>query len=296
MEAPGNLGRALGLEAEAVQENVVHFELLALETSAAGEGAPCLEQLAAARFAVEDPTGGLPCQPRPLLHAGLSEEAARGLRVQLLEHTLRWTAGHLWQRGCWDLHISRLHPASWHGGGGASTQRRGAGAAAGQGGRAAPDQQGAAEAAPDLWGSMAFGDNVEDEWFVVWLLLELTRAFPVTARSDLAGLFPVCHLCLAWPLLYEGNGAVIAQRAPLLRPSLASSCILVLQQPLIPHCRVWDNDGEFLLIEAAYSLPRWLKPESAANRVGGLAGCSPRSTAWSTSSTSCCAAACKEDE
>lgn len=32
--------------------------------------------------------------------------------------------------------------------------------------------------------------------------------------------------------------------------------------------RVWDNDGEFLLIEAAYSLPRWLKPESAANRVG----------------------------
>lgn len=30
--------------------------------------------------------------------------------------------------------------------------------------------------------------------------------------------------------------------------------------------RVWDNDGEFLLIEAAYSLPRWLKPETAANR------------------------------
>jgi hypothetical protein len=31
--------------------------------------------------------------------------------------------------------------------------------------------------------------------------------------------------------------------------------------------QVWDNDGEFLLIEAAYHLPRWLKPESAANRV-----------------------------
>lgn len=31
--------------------------------------------------------------------------------------------------------------------------------------------------------------------------------------------------------------------------------------------RVWDNDGEFLLIEAAYSLPRWLKPEAATNRV-----------------------------
>ncbi|KAK9909024.1 hypothetical protein WJX75_006178 [Coccomyxa subellipsoidea] len=31
--------------------------------------------------------------------------------------------------------------------------------------------------------------------------------------------------------------------------------------------RVWDNDGEFLLIEAAYSLPRWLKPETSTNRV-----------------------------
>ncbi len=31
--------------------------------------------------------------------------------------------------------------------------------------------------------------------------------------------------------------------------------------------QVWDNDGEFLLIEAAYALPRWLKPETAANRL-----------------------------
>ncbi|KAL6777125.1 hypothetical protein ACKKBF_B20300 [Auxenochlorella protothecoides x Auxenochlorella symbiontica] len=31
--------------------------------------------------------------------------------------------------------------------------------------------------------------------------------------------------------------------------------------------RVWDNDGEFLLIEAAHSLPRGLKPEIADNRV-----------------------------
>lgn len=30
---------------------------------------------------------------------------------------------------------------------------------------------------------------------------------------------------------------------------------------------MWDNDGDFLLIEAAYALPRWLKPEVAGNRV-----------------------------
>jgi hypothetical protein len=31
--------------------------------------------------------------------------------------------------------------------------------------------------------------------------------------------------------------------------------------------RVWDNDGEFILIEAAYGLPSWLKPETSVNRV-----------------------------
>lgn len=31
--------------------------------------------------------------------------------------------------------------------------------------------------------------------------------------------------------------------------------------------RVEDNDGEFLLIEAADYLPKWLNPESSENRV-----------------------------
>lgn len=44
-----------------------------------------------------------------------------------------------------------------------------------------------------------------------------------------------------------------------------------LPSPL-PFCRVWDNDGEFLLIEAAYGLPRWLKPETAQNRLWLHAG------------------------
>ncbi len=31
--------------------------------------------------------------------------------------------------------------------------------------------------------------------------------------------------------------------------------------------RVYDTDGEFLLIEAAKTLPKWLSPEIAENRV-----------------------------
>ncbi|KAF4102097.1 protein ecdysoneless homolog [Onychostoma macrolepis] len=64
-----------------------------------------------------------------------------------------------------------------------------------------------------LGGVTQFGDNVEDEWFVVYLLKHITRTF-----SDVAAV--VC-----------------------------------------------DNDGQFLLIEAAEHLPKWLDPGSSENRV-----------------------------
>lgn len=64
-----------------------------------------------------------------------------------------------------------------------------------------------------IGGSTQFGDNVEDEWFIVYLLQQITQAFPELAA------------------------------------------------------RVEDNDGEFLLIEAADYLPKWLNPDTSENRV-----------------------------
>uniref|UniRef100_A0A671M636 Protein ecdysoneless homolog n=1 Tax=Sinocyclocheilus anshuiensis TaxID=1608454 RepID=A0A671M636_9TELE len=64
-----------------------------------------------------------------------------------------------------------------------------------------------------LGGVTEFGDNVEDEWFIVYLLKHITRTF-----SDIAAV-------------------------------------------------VYDNDGQFLLIEAAEHLPKWLDPDSSENRV-----------------------------
>ncbi|CUS09149.1 unnamed protein product [Tuber aestivum] len=64
-----------------------------------------------------------------------------------------------------------------------------------------------------LRGRTEYGDSVDDEWLIVWILRELTGDFPNL-----------------W-------------------------------------ARVYDTDGEFLLIEAASTLPRWLKPEIADNRV-----------------------------
>ena len=77
-------------------------------------------------------------------------------------------------------------------------------------------------AATLLRGSFAFGENVEDEWFAVWLL---SQAAPAAAA---------------------GAGA-----------AAAAAAVLQLR----------DDDGDFLLIEAAGSLPRWVHPERVMHRV-----------------------------
>lgn len=64
-----------------------------------------------------------------------------------------------------------------------------------------------------LHGLTSYGDSVEDEWLVVYILKELSKTCP-----DL------------WIQLV-------------------------------------DTDGQFLLIEAANALPKWLNPEVADNRV-----------------------------
>ena len=64
-----------------------------------------------------------------------------------------------------------------------------------------------------LHGRTEYGDSIEDEWVIVWLLRELTRSFPYL-----------------W-------------------------------------AKVTDSDGEFLLIEASGTIPEWLEPEVAENRV-----------------------------
>lgn len=129
--------------------------------------------------------------------------------------------GYVWQRDAFALTPSAQRPPPWDAASGKAPRR----AAAADGNGSAPASSGSASSSssagaspPCLWGVVSFGDAVDDEWFVVWLLLELTRQFAGAAA------------------------------------------------------RVWDDDGEFLLIEAAYSLPRWLKPEVGAGRVWLHAG------------------------
>ena len=80
-----------------------------------------------------------------------------------------------------------------------------------------------------LEGRMRVGDAVDDEWCAVWLLREISKRWDVVIRFVRAPptSFPP-HLILA---------------------------------------SASDSDGEFLLIEAAESLPRWVNPSNAINRV-----------------------------
>lgn len=42
-----------------------------------------------------------------------------------------------------------------------------------------------------------------------------------------------------------------------------------MTKELLPY-RVFDSDGEFLLIEAANNLPSWVSPSNAQNRVSNV--------------------------
>ncbi|CAJ1931282.1 unnamed protein product [Sphenostylis stenocarpa] len=66
---------------------------------------------------------------------------------------------------------------------------------------------------PHLHGHLRFGDNLDDEWFAVFLLFQISLRFPSLSL------------------------------------------------------RVWDSDGDFLLIEAAFHLPRWLNPDTSHHRL-----------------------------
>ena len=87
-----------------------------------------------------------------------------------------------------------------------------------------------------FWGELDFGDAVDDEWAAAWMLLRATaESFKVDDEGS-----------------GEGNAS---------SPSSSSS-----SSSFRLAARCWDDDGDFLLIEAADALPRWLSPVNSDNR------------------------------
>ncbi|EXC35466.1 hypothetical protein L484_026773 [Morus notabilis] len=117
--------------------------------------------------------------------AAVAAASLQSLHLQILETLSPFTADYIWQHEPFNLSVSSAPKPSCL----------------------------CSDHLPHLHGKLRYGDNLEDEWFVVFLLFEASRRFP-----DLS-------------------------------------------------VRVWDTDGEFLLIEAAFHLPRWLNPDNSLHRV-----------------------------
>ncbi|CAN7101085.1 unnamed protein product [Brassica rapa subsp. narinosa] len=132
--------------------------------------------------------------------ASLSSAALQSLHLQIIDFLSPFTSPYIWQHEPFSLSISLPSSSA-----------------------SCPCTD---TPLPHLHGKLKYGDNLEDEWFAVFLLFRISAAFPSTS------------------------------------------------------IRVWDTDGEFLLIEAAFHLPRWLNPETSRNRVflrGGDLHIVPRS-------------------
>ncbi|CAO2163186.1 unnamed protein product [Urochloa humidicola] len=75
-----------------------------------------------------------------------------------------------------------------------------------------------------------------------------------------------CALCATPPVPHLHGALRFGDSLP--DEWLATSLLFALTRAFPDiAARAWDSDGEFLLIEAAFALPRWLDPESAPNRV-----------------------------
>ena len=103
---------------------------------------------------------------------------------------------------------------------------------------------------PCVWGETSFGDAVSDEWFVAALLVDVTRTVPgcVVRLWDDDGEFFVSG---KWGVWGQERNRDARNKPPSPPP---------------------PTPGDFLLIEAAPALPRWLRPDTAPHRVWLVGG------------------------
>ncbi|CAI9272088.1 unnamed protein product [Lactuca saligna] len=109
----------------------------------------------------------------------------QSLHLQILQYLSQYTTNYIWQHEPFTFSPSTQSPCSF-----------------------CPSNH-----IPHLHGKLRYGDNLEDEWFIVFLLFQASQKFP--------------------------NLSI----------------------------HVWDTDGEFLLIESAFHLPKWVNPETTTNRI-----------------------------
>jgi hypothetical protein len=181
-------------------------------------------------------------------------------------------SGYIWEQDAFVLHA--VCPSVSHDERGSVPALQSVGVGAGRGGGNGAAGSSQASRNPPLTGSddpflyatMRLRENVEDEWFATWLLRELSAGAALRDAGGSGG---------------SGSGgggsSNATSRAQAQAASTAaygpSSPVSMILDPAVAaaangavfHLR--DSDGQYLLIEAADALPRWMTPETTENRV-----------------------------
>jgi len=92
--------------------------------------------------------------PVSSLHESSDSQILLDLRTKYLEYVEKYTKDYIWQRDRFDLDV-------WNSDRFASHERKGS-----------------VQSWPaHLYGRIRYGDNIEDEWYIVFMLLELSSSF-----------------------------------------------------------------------------------------------------------------------
>ena len=94
----------------------------------------------------------------------------------------------------------------------------------------------------------------------------------VCASKGLHGFSWTHFLILAWPLPHPPTPHLESCASSAQAQQNPQSSLALLPCDICNECDIFclsicDNDGEFLLIEAAHFLPKWLQPDTSQNRV-----------------------------
>ena len=101
---------------------------------------------------------GVPSSPYHLLFAETRSEQLQDLQLECMALVLPYLTNYIWQQDPFTLHSSAVSKSPWS----TSSARR-------------QHNRHADQSVPEhLWGVTRFGDNIQDEWFILWLLNQIT--------------------------------------------------------------------------------------------------------------------------
>lgn len=93
-----------------------------------------------------------------VLSADVDQDKLQNLQMECLAVALPYLTGYIWQQDPFTLHSSAVIQSPWNK---AHVSRQ-------------HDRHRDQPAPGYLWGFTRFGDNIEDEWFIAWLLNQIT--------------------------------------------------------------------------------------------------------------------------